>query len=189
LKKKGHEYSIKALANIVKEHQNVEYIIAGDGPLKGRLESLIRELGIEKYVKLLGEFPQDEILNLYKDASIVVLPSVIADDGDQEGIPVVLMEAQAVGLPIISTFHSGIPEVVIDGESGFLVPERDINAISAKLDYLIRHPDRWGSMGRYGRKLIEERYDIGKLNSRLVNIYNGLLTGDKNLLRELQNLH
>ncbi|MDA2918271.1 glycosyltransferase [Desulfobacterota bacterium AH_259_B03_O07] len=188
--KKGYEYSIKAVANLIRANSGIkiEYIIIGDGPSKGSLETLITKLGIERNVKLLGEFTRDQILKLYGEAYIFILPSVTANDNEQEGISVVLMAAQAVGLPTISTFHSGIPEVVMDGESGFLVPERDINAISAKLDYLIRHPDRWGSMGRYGRKLIEERYDIKMLNSKLVRIYDALLTDNMALLDELRGL-
>ena len=103
------------------------------------------------------------------------LPSITASNGDQEGIPVVLMEAQATGLPIISTYHTGIPEVVIDGKSGFLVHEKDVDALAEKLEYLIKHPEIWPEMGRYGRKHVEEKYDIKKLNQQLVKIYQNLI--------------
>ena len=186
VEKKGYEYAIEAIASMAKKRKNIKYVIAGDGPLRARLESLVSRLGIEEYVKLLGEVTQDQILRLYKEADIFILPSVTASDGDQEGIPVVLMEAQAIGLPVISTYHSGIPEVVIDSKSGFLVPEKDVDALADKIEYLIEHPELWPDMGRYGRKFVEERYDIQKLNQRLVKIYKALLTNDTSTLEELR---
>ena len=82
-----------------------------------------------------------------------------------------------MGLPIVSTLHNGIPEGVLDGKSGFLVPERDVDALTEKLEYLIEHPEIWPDMGQYGRKFVEERYDINKLNQRLVEIYQNLIEG------------
>jgi colanic acid/amylovoran biosynthesis glycosyltransferase len=85
------------------------------------------------------------------------------------------MEAQATGLPIISTFHSGIPEIVLDGQSGFLVPERDVDAMAGRLEYLIEHTEIWTEMGRAGRKFVEENFDIKKLNKQLVEIYENII--------------
>ena len=177
VEKKGHEYTIQAIAKIIKKYKNIEYIIAGDGPFRSKLEDLISELGIKNYIKFLRAVEQNEILKLYKQANIFILPSITASNGDQEGIPVVLMEAQATGLPVISTFHTGIPEVIVDGKSGFLVPERDVNALAEKLEYLIEHPNLWPKMGRYGRKFVEERYNSKKLNQQLVEIYQNLIKG------------
>jgi len=173
--KKGHEYAIRAISKLIKKYRNIEYIIAGDGPLEIDLKNLAIELGIRECVKFLGAVKQDEVLTLYQQTYIFVLPSITANNGDQEGIPVVLMEAQATGLPIISTFHTGIPEVVIDGKSGFLVPERDVNALAERLEYLIEHSEIWPAMGKYGRKFVEEKYDIKKLNQKLVEIYQNLI--------------
>ncbi len=135
--KKGHEYAIKAVAGLIKKGRRINYIIAGDGPLKEALSSLVSQEGISKYVAFIGPCTRDKIIGLYNEADIFILPSVTSTAGDTEGVPVVLMEAQASGCPVISTFHSGIPEVVIDGESGFLVPERDIETLSEKLEYLL----------------------------------------------------
>jgi len=177
VEKKGHEYAIKAIAKIVKKHKNLAYIIAGDGSLRGKLESLVSELGVGNYVKFLGVVEQNEVIKLYKQVHIFILPSVTANNGDQEGIPTVLMEAHATGLPIISTYHSGILEVVINAKSGFLVPERDIDALVEKLQYLIEHPELWSKMGRFGREFVEKHYNIKKLNQRLVEIYQNLIEG------------
>src|SRR3972149_897016 len=164
----------------------IEYIIIGEGPLRKNLENLLLEEGMNNNIKLLGRMNQSEIKYYMDNSDIFILSSVTALDGDTEGTPTVLMEAQACGLPVVSTRHSGIPEVVLDGKSGFLVPERDVDALSEKLDYLIRNPELWPEMGRYGRKFVEERYDIHKLNQRLVKIYEALLTDNTKVLEELK---
>ena len=101
----------------------------------------------------------------------MIAPSVTSAEGNQEGIPMVLMEALATGLPVIASSHSAIPELVQDGKSGFLVPERDVDSLAEKIKYLIEHPETWPEMGSTGRKFVEKNYDIEKLNDRLEKIY------------------
>lgn len=177
VEKKGHECVIKAVAEVIAKHKNIIYMIAGDGPLRNKLEYLVAELKIKNHVRFLGTVEQDEALKLYQQAHFLILHGVTPSNGEQEGIPVVLMEAQAVGLPVISTYHSGIPELVEDGKTGFLIPEKDVDALAEKLEYLIEHPEIWPKTGRAGREFIEKHYDIKKLNKRLVQIYKGLLFG------------
>lgn len=175
VEKKGLVYSIKAVAKVLENHPDVTYWIAGDGPLHKELTELIEQLCIENKVKLLGEKNQDEIRQLYAEAHIFMLSSVTARDGDQEGQGLVLLEAQAMGLPVISTLHNGIPDSVLDGKSGFLVPEKDANALAERLEYLIKHPEVLPEMGRAGRRFVEENFNINMLNDRLVGIYQQLL--------------
>jgi colanic acid/amylovoran biosynthesis glycosyltransferase len=130
VEKKGVQYGIQALAKALKKYPHLEYRIAGDGPLRTELKSLVNGLNVNGHVKLLGWKRHDEIVELMRSADILLAPSVTSKDGDQEGIPVVLMEALAQGLPVLSTRHSGIPELVRDGEFGFLVPERDLDALA-----------------------------------------------------------
>lgn len=175
VEKKGVEYSIKAVAKVIKNYPNIKYYIVGDGPLRDRLQELIEQLGVINMVKLLGWKNQDEIRQLYSEAHIFILSSVTASNGDQEGQGLVLQEAQAMGLPVISTLHNGIPDSVLDGKSGFLVPEKDVNALAERLEFLIENPEMWSEMGRAGREYVEENFDINKLNDRLVKIYQQLL--------------
>ncbi len=175
VEKKGLKYSIKAVAKVLKTYPNLQYQIVGDGALRNQLHKLIRQLDIEDKVKLLGWMNQDEVRQLYAKAHIFILSSVTDREGDQEGQGLVLQEAQAMGLPVISTLHNGIPEGVLDGKSGFLVPERDVDAIALKLQQLILHPEIWPEMGRAGRQFVKNHYDIKKLNDRLVEIYQRLL--------------
>ena len=95
----------------------------------------------------------------------------------KRGQGLVLLEAQAMGLPVISTLHNGIPDSVLDGQSGFFVPEKDINALAERLEYLIEHHELWPEIGRAGRRYVEENFDIHKLNDRLIKIYQQLLNG------------
>lgn len=179
VEKKGLEYSIKAVANVAKMYPNIEYNIIGDGELRERLERLIHELNMSHKIKLLGSKTQDEVKQLFQESHVFILPSVTASNGDMEGQGLVLQEAQAVGLPVLSTLHNGIPEGVVDGKSGFLVPEKDVHSMSEKLYYLIIHPELWGEMGRIGREFVEKNYDIKKLNLELLKIYENVLARGK----------
>jgi colanic acid/amylovoran biosynthesis glycosyltransferase len=169
--KKGLEYSIRAVAELRQAHPELHYDIAGEGPLRPALHALIERLGAGRHVTLHGACDGNSVAQLMARAHLFLLTSVTAADGDQEGTPVSLMEAQASGLPVLSTLHSGIPEVVLDGQSGLLVPERDVAAVSGRLGYLLDHPESWPVFGRAGRRHIEEHYDVRKLNGQLVEIY------------------
>ena len=176
VEKKGYEYALKAIAKLVADQKNIIYFIAGDGPFKKKLDYLVSKLRIKNYVKFFGAVEQEEVLDLYQQAHIFLLPSVTAKNGDREGQALVLQEAQAVGLPVISTIHNGIPEGVLDGKSGFLVPERDVDALADRLIYLIEHQELWLSMGWLGRKFVESHFNIKKLNKELIQIYEELLS-------------
>lgn len=176
VEKKGHKYALKALAEIIKKHKRIKYIIAGEGPLRSQLKQLVNELRLTEYVEFVGAVNESEVKTLLLEAHFFVLPSVTSSNGEQEGTPTVLVEAQAVGLPVISTYHSGIPEVVIDGKSGLLVPAKDAEALSDRIKYLIEHPEIWAKMGLAGREFVEKYYDAKKLNKQLVQIYKGLLS-------------
>jgi len=175
VEKKGIEYGIRAVVKILKRYPHVLYNIAGDGPLRTNLEKLVKKQEACSNIKFLGWQTHTKIKKLIQEANIMITPSVTSSRGDEEGIPVVLMEALATGLPVIASKHSGIPELVKDGKSGFLVPERDIDALTEKLEYLIEHPELWKKMGLAGRKHVEEKYNINKLNDRLEKIYKELI--------------
>lgn len=175
VEKKGMRYAISAVAKLLKKYPDIEYTIAGDGPLKNDLENLIQELHGQDNIKLVGWKRQSEVITLLRNSDMFIASSVTGRDGDLEGIPVVLMEALAMGLPVISTRHSGIPELVEDGKTGFLVPEGDSDAIAEKLEFLINHQEDRNIMKEAGRIYVEKRYNIDTLNDELVEIYRRLL--------------
>ncbi len=177
VEKKGIKYGICAVARIIEHCPGVEYTIIGDGPLKGDIQKLIAALHVDDNIKLLGWRSQEEIIGLMESADILLAPSVTAKDGDQEGIPVVIMEAMAQGMPVLSTVHSGIPELVRDGESGFLVGEGETDSLAEKLLCLAEHPYLWSRMGEAGRSHVEENFNIDRLNDRLEKICENLLSG------------
>jgi colanic acid/amylovoran biosynthesis glycosyltransferase len=174
VEKKGIEYALRAIAIAHQQTQSFQYQIIGDGPLRGELEALSTHLGIGHRVKFLGGQPQEYIIQMLNTSNFMLAPSVTSRSGDQEGIPVVLMEAMATGLPILSTMHSGIPELVEDGVSGFLVPERDVNALADKIIYLIENPQVWSRLGLAGRKEIEINYNIEILSRQLEEQFKNL---------------
>jgi colanic acid/amylovoran biosynthesis glycosyltransferase len=175
VEKKAVEYGIRAVSKLSKLNKNIDYSIIGDGPLRKRLELLISDLRLTDTVKLLGWKDHREVVNVLNSCHLLLSPSITSANGDQEGIPVAMMEAMAMGIPVISTQHSGIPELLQDGKSGFLVPERDVDVLAERLTYLIMHPEIWPKMGRAGRAYVEANYNIDKLNDRLVEIYHKVL--------------
>lgn len=170
VEKKGIRYGLEALAR-AREEVDVRYRIAGDGPLRDRLEERARELGIADAVDFLGWCDQERVRDLLGEAHIFMLPSVTSEDGDQEGTPTVLLEAQARGVPVLSTYHAGIPEVVDEGESGVLVPPGDADALSEALLDLATSPERWEPMGKRGRRYVEDRHSIPEAAARLESLY------------------
>lgn len=173
--KKGIEYLIKAFSKIENKYKNVKLRLIGDGQLRSKIEELIKSLNI-KNIELVGLIPLNRLVEELLNAHIFVHPSVTAENGDIEGgAPIVLLNAQATGMPILSTLHCDIPEEVIDKKSGFLVPERDVDKLADRLIYLIENPRLWKQMGKYGREHVENEYNILKQIKSLEKIYNKLL--------------
>jgi hypothetical protein len=127
--------------------------------MKEKLQSLAEELNLLNKIKLLGDQPRSDVINEMKRADIFLLPCVTAENGDMEGLPVVLLEAQAMELPVVSSIHTGIPEGIINGNTGFLSPEKDVSDVAEKLEMLINNPSLRLEMGQLGRKHIEERFN------------------------------
>ncbi|MGF1478323.1 MAG: glycosyltransferase [Cyanophyceae cyanobacterium] len=182
VEKKGIEYAIRAVAQQAETHPNIEYNIIGDGELKPHLQQLIDELKVGHIVHLLGWKNEQEIIEILQRSHLFIAPSVTAADGNQDAPINVLKEAMAMGLPVVSTYHGGIPELVEEGVSGFLVPERDADALAQKLGYLLDHSETWAEMGQSGRAFVEQHYDLHKLNDRLVTVYEQLLATDSGSL-------
>jgi len=171
IEKKGIEYALQAVANVISSGRPIKYTIVGDGPLQLNLEIMARDLGIAEHVNWVGSANHDAIISFLQDAHIFLSPSVTASNGDQEGIPNAIKEAMATGLPVLTTIHGGIPELVKDGITGFLVPERDVDALAERLGYLIDREEQWQGMGTSGRMHVYKNYEINTLNDRLENIY------------------
>ena len=160
--KKGPLLTIRAFAELVKHYPRagVALWMVGEGPLQKQAQDLVRQLDLESVVRFLGAQPQQEVAALMRQVRGFVQHSVVAPDGDSEGNPVAVMEAQLSGLPVVATHHAGIPEVVRHGESGWLVAEGDVGGMAAGLQRLVEDPvlaQRWGQVGRSS---VQQRFTI-----------------------------
>lgn len=177
VEKKGIDYTLRAIAKAKEIQPNLDlaYSIIGEGEMHNILANLVEELGISDSVTFLGAMTQEEVQAVYRSAHIFILSSVTASNGDMEGQGLVIQEAQCVGLPVISTLHNGIPDGVLDGKSGFLVPEKDVDALAKKILYLCNNSEIWPDIGQAGHQFIISKYNIEDLNDRLVELYKSVL--------------
>jgi glycosyltransferase involved in cell wall biosynthesis len=168
VEKKGCYYLLSALSHL-RRRRNVRAVLVGDGPLRSQLESYARAESIQ------AEFPgfaaPAQVRDWMNRAAVVVVPSVTGRDGDCEGLPTVVLEAQAMATPIIATRHSGIPEGVIDGETAMLVPEKDSSRLSEAIADVLDNPARARLMGEAGRRFVKQRFSIEAQVSGLEDIY------------------
>jgi colanic acid/amylovoran biosynthesis glycosyltransferase len=172
VEKKGLANAVRAVVELKRTNPNdeIEYIIIGDGVLRASLKSLIYELKAENFITLIGEKIQTEVIQNLLVADVVLAPSITTHDNDCEGIPVILMEAMACGLPVISSQHGGIAELVKDKVSGFLVSENDITALKNSLNIFLRNPQQRTEMGKRGREIVVEHFNLAKQNEILLDI-------------------
>lgn len=173
VEKKGHEITLRAVSEARNERPDLDLRldIVGDGPLLSSMQSLAGNLGIENVVRFLGGLEHEHALRLVDQAHVFVLASYTADDGDMEGIPVSIMEAQAMGLPVLSTRHSGIPELVEDTRTGYLSNERDVGGLAKNIIRLVEKSAQWEMMGRAGRKRVIEAFNNERQGEQLRSIY------------------
>lgn len=165
VEKKGTADLIAALAGM----SGVRLVVIGEGPLRAQLQRQAGELGVK--AQFLGPQNVGEVAMWMRRATLLAVPSVTARDGDAEGLPNVVVEGAASGIPVVATRHSGIPEAVVDGETGFLVKEGDREALAARLRALIDSAHLRREMGFAARTLAMERFDRARQAERLEAIY------------------
>lgn len=165
-----------ALLDAVATTEGARLVIVGDGPLRPSLERRARNLGIETKVRFTGALAPDEVLAWMQRAWLLAAPSVTAGDGNAEGLPTVLCESAAAGLPVVATRHSGIPEIVSEGETGLLSPEGDVALLARNLSLLLASPHMRDSMAAAARLRALDRFDLGRQIGRLEGYYD-FMTG------------
>jgi glycosyltransferase involved in cell wall biosynthesis len=158
--KKAPHLTLLAFAEVVRARPDARLRVIGDGPLMSVCRDLTAALNLGSAVTLLGRQPHQIIRDEMQNARVFVQHSVTAFNGDAEGTPVAVMEAGASGLPAVSTHHAGIDDVVVHGETGFLVDEYDVTAMGRYLRQLIEDPDLAGRMGRAARARVESRFSM-----------------------------
>jgi glycosyltransferase involved in cell wall biosynthesis len=172
---KGTRYLLRAFATVARKYHRVRLLIIGDGPLRRQLHALTASLGMRDRVEFLGALPHGAVLSWMRRAAMLVLPGIRTATGREEGLGMVLLEAAATGVPIVGSRVGGIPECMLEGETGFLVPERDADALARRMAELLEDPVRRHRMGTAGRALVEDRFDIDRQTAVLENFYDSLL--------------
>jgi len=180
--KKGFPHALAALGKL-RDRFPLEITVIGDAPAdvrgareKARILEAAREGGIEGQVRFLGYRPHRVFFAEAERHHVFLSPSMHAGDGDTEGgAPVSIIEMAASGMPVVSTTHCDIPEVVLDGETGLLAPERDVDALAGRLEHLLAHPEGWPEMLRAGRAHVEREFDARCQGERLTALYREML--------------
>ncbi len=175
VEKKGHEYLIEACAILRDRGLSFDcQIVLGDDDGCRHVQQLVDRHGLRSHVTLVGALGQDEVLGRYRASEIFALACVVAADGDRDGIPVSLMEAMACELPVVTTGVAGIPELVQDGESGLLIPERDAPALADALECLIRLPELRTRLGRAGRRVVQAGFEAQQTAADMAQVFRRL---------------
>ncbi|MBI3241832.1 MAG: glycosyltransferase [Chloroflexi bacterium] len=160
IEKKGWEDLIRACALLAEHGSSFRCEIIGNGSLEGKLRKLIAELGLSSQVKLVGARPQDEVLAAYRRATVFALPCIVGQDGNRDGLPTVLLEAMAAGLPVISTDVTGVPEIIDDNVDGLLTPQNNPAALARALDRLLVSPALRERFSAAARRKVEREFDV-----------------------------
>ncbi|MFL6247951.1 MAG: glycosyltransferase [Thermoanaerobaculia bacterium] len=168
---RGFPFLVDACARLVRSGMNIECRIVGAGPLRETTEQWIAEHGLSDSVKLLGPLPQHEVARLMGEADVFVLPSVIAVDGQMDGIPVSLMEAMAAGKPVIASTISGIPELVKDNINGILVDAAYAGRLAEAVQRLHADPLLRERLGRAGQLKVRQEFDVRRNATALVALF------------------
>jgi glycosyltransferase involved in cell wall biosynthesis len=177
VEKKAPHLSILAFADVYRRHPDARLRIVGDGPLRGPCVDLVAALGLTAAVTFLGALEHEVISHEMRNARCFIQHSVEAANGDCEGTPNTIIEAGASGLAVVSTRHAGIPDVVIDGQTGLLVDERDAAGMAEGIASLIADPALAGRMGRAAREHISAEFAIERRLSQLWSIIEAAIAG------------
>jgi glycosyltransferase involved in cell wall biosynthesis len=176
--KKGFPTLVRALQSLARDGSAFRCQIYGAGPERSQLEALAGGLGVDDRISFLGARPQEDVIAAYGRAALFVLAPVVLEDGDRDGIPNVLVEAMAAGVPVVSTRISGIPELIDDEVDGILVEPGDPDALAAAIRRLLGEPELAERLAAAARRKVESRFDLA-LNTRLV----GDLLAGRDVLR------
>jgi glycosyltransferase involved in cell wall biosynthesis len=168
---KGYDSLIQVVARLVAEFPNVILALAGSGPDRERLNRIARESGIESRVRFLG-FHAD-VRPVYQAFDVFAMPSL------SEALPYAVLEAMASGLPVVGTIVGGVPEIIVPGETGLLVPPRDPNALAESLRILLRDAGLRARMGTAGRERVMRHFHERDMVRRTMDLYRSMVEGQR----------
>jgi colanic acid/amylovoran biosynthesis glycosyltransferase len=175
VEKKGHEFGMRAFAHCRRQVPKAKLVIVGDGPLKNYYAALAKELLIEDSLELKGPLPPAGVQELIRKSKVVLAPSVVAKNLDRESGMIVAKEAAACGIPVIGSIHGGIPDIIDNNVTGYLVKERDFAEMGERLAELLSDEPLRLLMGRAAREKMEREYDIRQRISVLEALYDSVV--------------
>jgi glycosyltransferase involved in cell wall biosynthesis len=173
VEKKGCSYLLRAMQNVQKMVPESELIIIGDGPLRGELEEEAKSC-LGNYI-FLGMQDNKTVKDYMMKSRVICVPSVTSSSGDTEGLPIVVYEAMALGIPVVSTYSAGIPEAVIHEKTGLLSREMDVAGLTDNIHKLLVDDELWNTYSRNSRKSCEEHFSITRQILKLENIYSSMI--------------
>ncbi len=171
VQKKGFEIGIRAFADQIQRGAKGRLTLVGDGPRAEQVHALVGSLGIGEHVRFAGVVDRERLVGMVQQSDVLLAPSIVGFDGDRESGLLVVKEAGACGVPSIGTYHGGIHEIIEDGVTGFLVPERNVEALSERLGRFIADPTLSQRLGAAARAKMERDYDLFKRVEVLETLY------------------
>jgi glycosyltransferase involved in cell wall biosynthesis len=183
--KKGYDDLLLALKLLDRAGLDFEWTQIGSGELEPRVRRMVSELGLERRVRMVGTLPRREVLDHFRRAHCFVLACKVAADGDRDGIPNVLVEAMATGVPVVATKVSAIPELVGDGATGVLAPPEDPVALARAILGVLLHPGKSRERARAARAKVEKDFDDSRNVLRLERLFKAALEGGRHEDRSL----
>jgi glycosyltransferase involved in cell wall biosynthesis len=160
--KKAPYLTILAFQKVLVKHPNLKLVMVGTGEIFEVSKHMVESLGLQEKIILPGGLPREDIIKYLEQSFLFVQHSLVANNGDSEGTPVGIIEAMAAGLPVVSTRHAGIPDVVVEDETGFLVEEGDVDAMAEHILTLVNNRDLAKTFGKKGKAVIQENFTLEK---------------------------
>ncbi len=171
VEQKGFIHLIEASALLLEQGRKLTCQIVGDGPLRGELAREITRRGLDGRVTIAGRQPLTAVFDAYRRCSVLCVPSVVARDGDRDGIPNVIIEAMSQGLPVVASDVSGIPEIVRPGRTGWLVPPGEVSGLADAIGEVMDRPDEARQRAMAGHELVREQFDAGRNAASLLTLF------------------
>ncbi|TGA98709.1 glycosyltransferase [Sporolactobacillus shoreae] len=175
VEKKGHLILIRAFHKIRHQFPNATLTIIGSGPLENSINSLATELNLGHSFRFLKQIPKDQVQEELTHADLFCAPSMEASNGDVEGIPNTIKEAMATGVPVISTFHAGIPELITHDKEGILVQENNVDELADAIEFMLNNRQKWETYTLAARQKIEQNFDLNKQLLQQAKYYDEVL--------------
>lgn len=174
VEKKGVEYALETIAKLIKKYPKLTYILIGKGRRLNKYKKIIEKLHIQEHVKIIPWMVHKNYITLLSSSHIFLLLPIKAENGDMEGIPNVLKEAMAVGVPVISTRHSGIPELISHKKEGLLVEERNVNQVIKGINFMLKNKINRYEIIKRASKKVRKNFNKKTLTTQLNNLILGL---------------